>query len=814
MGDVSSHRELTRIHLPSIDTVLLISPLDLPPSVYFTLPLSSPKSDTSRGIDHLQTYRAVSPLAIPFLGSRGEVYDLNGFAGYPERQGWNKSDIYETGAFRGRSRQEAEAFFQRWLFFGVLSEVLWVGRIKVICSHFICVDENGQEFISTEHLRAYLTEWTRLEARRQEAELESSEDRAARWESITVILGESHRWIQRFCAEHSETEGLRTNFVPEFWPTSPEISLSLLSMWASLNFAAHSIFQRLSHFRLYQGIHSSILSQHMLNCGWCENDLSKLRRHADITAQYFLSSFPPPRGTINHSRCVEYECLADQIEDANYQSIHNTPGCMCKHLGPSSEEIVSAIERGIVPLIKLTSQNNSTTYQLDVVERQTETHYVAISHVWSHGLGNVSSNSLPLCQLLKIQRAVNSLYNDECTVAFWIDTLCVPVQKDLQHIRKLAITNMNTTYRAADKVLVFDEFIQQGSTRAPWLERIARVSLASWQRRLWTLVEGKLATSLYYLFCDGSLSSEDVASPPPIAEGRTIPSELLMSMLDFSERALDGLNGATESQSHIEKFKAITRAIEHCNTSKTEDESICIATLLGVEPTALLHEHEPQRRMQHLYQSLGEIPTRILSQPGPRLSQQGYSWAPSSFLRRNNALGEIHRRSNCVDGVASISPDGSLRIRTPGYLLSQPRLPLRMHFFDRLFPYAIVRPTKRIGSENASIPDPESSWLGLRYYTDGSDRPVLYDSENLAVVCLTSTEEEDENPAVLVALLGAVVDRPNFTKRIRCRFVCRVGLGAMLPGTVRAFSEEHWRDHVQQVQMMGEKIIVAEWCLE
>jgi len=62
--------------------------------------------------------------------------------------------------------------------------------------------------------------------------------------------------------------------------------------------------------------------------------------------------------------------------------------------------------------------------------------YVAISHVWSDGLGNAIANTLPWCQLQRIQGLVDALYQDTAgnqhPVPFWMDTLCVPVEQHFE----------------------------------------------------------------------------------------------------------------------------------------------------------------------------------------------------------------------------------------------------------------------------------------------------------------------------------------------------------------------------------------------
>ena len=62
---------------------------------------------------------------------------------------------------------------------------------------------------------------------------------------------------------------------------------------------------------------------------------------------------------------------------------------------------------------------------------------------WSDGLGNPRENSLPKCQLSRLQAMVNALYPDEIhPVRFWMDTLCVPVGKEHKDLRKKSISLM------------------------------------------------------------------------------------------------------------------------------------------------------------------------------------------------------------------------------------------------------------------------------------------------------------------------------------------------------------------------------------
>lgn len=64
-------------------------------------------------------------------------------------------------------------------------------------------------------------------------------------------------------------------------------------------------------------------------------------------------------------------------------------------------KITEMITRGEIPVIAALLKDGEVS--LEVVDAQKAADgYAAISHVWSEGLGNAQSNSLPLCQLRKI----------------------------------------------------------------------------------------------------------------------------------------------------------------------------------------------------------------------------------------------------------------------------------------------------------------------------------------------------------------------------------------------------------------------------
>ena len=173
------------------------------------------------------------------------------------------------------------------------------------------------------------------------------------------------------------------------------------------------------------------------------------------------------------------------------------------------------MREGDIPLIALDTSTDPNVIEVVRFQKESEynNQYVAISHVWSEGLGNPHENSLPLCQLERIQSLVNKVYADgSYIVPYWIDTICVPLEEEW---KRLAIARMDRTYAEADVVLVLDNSLQRiSSKQTDSTELSARIAHATWVTRLWTYQEGKLSRSLRIQLQDGSEAARDLLARP------------------------------------------------------------------------------------------------------------------------------------------------------------------------------------------------------------------------------------------------------------------------------------------------------------
>lgn len=84
-----------------------------------------------------------------------------------------------------------------------------------------------------------------------------------------------------------------------------------------------------------------------------------------------------------------------------------------------------------------------------------------------------------------------------------MDTLCIPVDPSLKHVRKQAIRQMKEIYHSSYQVLVLDAEIPIANA-SDVTEAFMRISLSGWMLRLWTLQEGVLGDRLHFRFKDSA----------------------------------------------------------------------------------------------------------------------------------------------------------------------------------------------------------------------------------------------------------------------------------------------------------------------
>ncbi|XP_044722128.1 uncharacterized protein HRG_05043 [Hirsutella rhossiliensis] len=293
---------------------------------------------------------------------------------------------------------------------------------------------------------------------------------------------------------------------------------------------------------------------------WCKALITKMLKGVEVDFLVFVGSIPFPRAFENHKECETTVCRGRIADSAQYQVAHASEPCAWSdHEG------------------------------LQVVQYRENMPFVAISHVWSDGKGNPDRNALPRCQLQHIQAKVTELYSP---VGFWMDTLCVPVAEEHKDLRSKAIKQMRAIYEAADRVLVLDNRVEQLAVSSSICDRAARLVVSNWQGRLWTLQEGIMAQQLFFQFSDGALALPELEEEEIRQRDKSRPSPgfwhrvshglltlLSIGLIFGSEADVPGVDGL---------FEALMPVAKNRLTTNLDDETVCLATLLRLDPGPLL----------------------------------------------------------------------------------------------------------------------------------------------------------------------------------------------------------------------------------
>jgi hypothetical protein len=609
------------------------------------------------------------------------------------------------------------ALVQAWLFFGVLHEIFnTILGLDLPLQEFIEIRDGGK-FISTRELRRYLKYWEELQSRTigdhyfgrkrwtssENIELQSrvknvlSEvnwffhqylDRGSGrpWarcltldlQLAILILAETvtatglYMWGQLITRQVGP-RSMRILVDEDDGSLSPENRYLMQGSWQN-----HPLHQ-INFMRPVE-----LLQERFLQLGWCPHEhkmlcgLSMHETQALFVASRLKRTFSSRE--LSHVACSSDRCSASFINPETYITRHTSrcrDNSKCRFLGFDSGYLAQQIEEGRVPLVRLDSiihegrehmhpePGHEESEPIPPVQERLEMQhagsgdYIALSHVWSHGLGNPVSNTLPTCQLRHLKAVATQMLRGRALAtepAIWIDTLCVPVDPRHQSSRRKAISGIVDVFRKARRVVVLDADLQEASIKAgDHLELCIRILCSHWMRRLWTLAEAVISNEtpncqrLYVMFADGPF------------EYNTI-----MRKAFFGNYSLDGpLQSLTtrlpQERNGMDRFLTLIKALEYRSTSWLEDEAICLAGISGVDIRQIVQQTTADKRMKKWYSLLREIPLAFVFHNAARLEIEGYRWAPRSLL---TTISSRDRRIHGLNGLTEDDGSASKRLAT------------------------------------------------------------------------------------------------------------------------------------------------------
>ncbi|KAI1632878.1 hypothetical protein F4809DRAFT_61187 [Biscogniauxia mediterranea] len=588
-----------------------------------------------------------------------EEYDGGDFHTYPDRQGWSKRTADEWFNIFRTPEPSFVAFLERWLLFGLMSAACSFFQVEFKPSDFIAftdpVDGVKRPIFTTRHFPALLQQII-------------DNPLPVRWSShlhnagiLHICLMKPEEHFDPFVSDHSRKRTLH-DFIRAYQtsirdPRKPGIVLATTIVLESVFGVFPSTIEEIPYvqsgsFENNNGLMWRKLRQE----GWCPSDLSRLFNQFSTSTLYFIYQLPRPRPDETHhvirvwkenkliqgpptspssaQLCTPYKCVRRQIPDVNYRTKH-VEGCEdCDDIVANLDRLCEILEQGQIPLILTMEENDENSeiifYEYDAKDDNVP--YIAISHVWSDGLGNLDRNALPRCQLLRLSNMVRNLPGGYSNMLlFWCDTICVPPDSAKRHrAQNLALGQMRNIYAQAKTVLVLDSWLLNSSMKGEKdTETLMKIFTCPWNTRLWTYQEGALPESLHFQFGDGAYDLDN-----GMKEASSTCTDLVEKMTIISplRARYHSLRGFKEEKTPEARLLAIASELGYRSTSVAEDEPLCLAVLLDLNVMEIA-ETKPSLRMENLWRMMTKVPKSLVFTPLATLDIDGLRWAPATFLK-------------------------------------------------------------------------------------------------------------------------------------------------------------------------------------
>ena len=695
-----------------------------------------------------------SRITVPYVCQ--EEYDGGEFLTYPSRSKGGLPSLHTVGLFPGQlsyshqmqlaslSRQDIESFYQTWLFFGLIHEIL--GSLYVAEDLIYTSEDQGGHVkaVSTSRLITALEEWVvRVQA--------GSVDPPVTYAHIAQCLCLTH------AALSSQT--IRSNF-------DPNVLLSIASLGQTFAYAANKAFNITNPVQdnrcplTWRGLtDDGYWRERLLARGWCVSEV-KLILDTTLSLQtlHFLACLDKSNGEHSHERCGMQQCTAYQNDLDKYRTQHVSKDCDCVELAIDPEALYAILKTGSLPLIRVRTSQTLEELSLDIIASRPTSRYVALSHVWADGLGNPYANAMPRCQLSDIARlirelntaarsldAVEDAEEKEEELLLWCDTLCCPIQSREAH--NLALEYMYQTYRQASHVLVLDASLRRCDAKILDIDETSmRILTSPWMRRLWTLQEGALPSvtnRLWFQLAHKALNLRELRINArdqffSSIDRRGLAGDMLKRLGSFAN--IFPMNSSTHPRADL---GTVIQALLYRSVSVSSDEPLLIGNLLGLDSAQILNggDGSTASRVNRLWRMMPSaprgIPSNLLFRVGPRLAEPGLMWAPATLLDGKDANLFIQSSESEIERGILTASDGLL-VRFHGFRLS-------------LAPRAKHLPSYQ--KSTSRLIDPNSLWMrddaGL-WYNMRRSLPVQQDTF-LTDKTLAEVIEEGENMWVVHA---------------------------------------------------------------
>ena len=626
-----------------------------------------------------------------------QEYDGGDLETFPARQGYGDRTALEWNKLFEDPSAEFVAFLQLWQYFGYISTVLRFATLANLTK----VTTDGRRVVDTSSLIALTEEHIGSTPEGYELEdegvvpsmrpfpevfdeLDWDPDR-----NVSLNIPMNEREDRRLEVEVISLYTFMSTF--EFHDPLPlEIldSIRLLRDFVfvvCMNYSSPFSLQKWRQLDLNNpgdegsslalACNGGVYKQRMLDQNWCPSRIQEYTTKLTLTAMVHVANLPRP-DDLNHHNCTTTTCCHARVDEATYSTRHATDCSGCPSVAADFKRMSLILESDSYPVVDLFAPimpgDKLCLSSVDSRSRTSPIPYVAISHVWSDGLGNPRENSIPSCQLSNLRRLVRNVPQPPDLgpySCFWLDTICCPVE-DGSEAQKMAIARMKTTYENASAVLVLDaSLVVHTAKTLSDVEILLRIVCSKWMGRLWTLQEGALARKLFFQFADGPYDVDLGVSRLMASQDPAVRLTMQRTIIHQVEE----LRVPVQCSDQADALKTLANAVRFRSTSVHSDEPLCLANLLRINSSTIwqIPASDQTGRMMAFWKLISKLPLLLIFENREKLSQPGFQWAPKSLLQWQAPT--MASSKNVIWNRSAERTHNGLQFRAPGIVVS-PRL--------------------------------------------------------------------------------------------------------------------------------------------